>query len=42
MLGAPFDFPLDSYPLHTNDKGKLAHLVPARVLNSFQRGIWPV
>ena len=42
MLGAPFDFRLEQYPLHTSDKGKPERLVPATVLNSFERGIWPL
>lgn len=42
MLSAPFDFRLENYPLHTNDKGKPERLVPAAVLNTFQRAIWPV
>jgi hypothetical protein len=41
MISAPFDFRLEDYPLQTNDKGEPEHLVPAAVLNAFQRGIWP-
>ena len=41
MLIPPFDFPLENYPLHTNGKGKQERLVPAAVLNLFQRAIWP-
>jgi hypothetical protein len=42
MLSAPFDFRLQDYPLHTNDKGQKERLVPASVLNAFKRAIWPV
>lgn len=42
MLSAPFDFRLENYPVYTNDKGKPERLVPAAVLNAFQRAIWPV
>jgi len=42
MLSAPSDFQLDSFPLHLDKKGKLVRLVPAAVLNHFQRGVWSV
>jgi hypothetical protein len=41
MIGAPFDFLLDDYPLQTNSKGRLEHLLPGAVLNAFPRAIWP-
>ena len=42
MLSALSDFRLEDYPLCTNGKGQQERLVPAAVLNAFQRAIWPV
>ena len=42
MLSAPSDFQVENYPLQLDKKGKLVRLIPAAVLNQFQRLIWPV
>jgi hypothetical protein len=42
MLSAPSDFRFENYPLQLDKKGKLVRLIPAAVLNQFQRAIWPV
>ena len=41
MLGLPFDFRLSDYQTRTNRQGIREYLVPALVLNQFQRAIWP-
>jgi hypothetical protein len=42
MLSAPFNFRFENYPLQLDKKGKLVRLIPAAVLNQFQRAVWPV
>lgn len=39
VLGVPWDFKLEHYPV---DGSTGAHLVPARVLNLFERAVWSV
>ena len=41
MLGAPFDFNFADYRVQTNLHGATEYLVPASVLNQFQRAVWP-
>jgi hypothetical protein len=40
VLGVPWDFRLKDYPLA--DGSDHEHLVPASVLNLFQRAVWSV
>ena len=39
VLGTPWDFGLNDYPV---DESTGAHLVPAKVLNLFERAVWSV
>ena len=41
LLGSPPNFRLEDYAARTGRSGRLEHLVPGRILNSFERHVWP-
>lgn len=41
LLGPPPGFRLQDYAERTDPRGRLEYLVPGRVLNAFERHVWP-
>ena len=41
LLGPPPNFRLQDYAARTGKSGHLEYLVPGRILNTFERHVWP-
>ena len=41
LLGPPVNFRLQDYAARTGKSGHLEYLVPGRILNAFERHVWP-
>ena len=41
LLGPPSNFRLPDYAARAGKSGRLEYLVPGRILNAFEREVWP-